>query len=193
MSTTRTSRCPRAVRGSLGRAERGSLGRPDSGFSLIEIMVAMAVLGFGLLGMLMLQAQAIDSSSQGREGSAGLAVARNLFEQMPRVPFSTLPADNTWKAPAWVQNPGLNPADPLLAAGVYGERTTDGSGTDHFQQLYRAWYRVNTDPNVPPDARVRQVEVEVIWAEDNDVTVTPATRTDERFVRLSGLLIDNGL
>ena len=163
------------------------------GFSLIEIMVAMSVLGFGLLGMLMLQAQAIDSSSQGREGSSGLSVARNLFEQMPRVPFTALPADNTWRTPAWVQNPGLNSTDPPLANGVYGERVTDGSGSDHFQQLYRAWYRVNPDPNATPDARVRLVEVEVIWADDNDVTVTPATRTDERFVRLSGLLIDNGL
>lgn len=163
------------------------------GFSLIEIMIAMSVLGFGLLGMLLMQAQAMDSSSQGREGSAALASARNVFEQMPRVPFSALPADDTWKTPAWIQNPGLLPADPPLANGVFPERVTDGSGTDHFQQLYRVWYRVNPDPSPAPDARVREVEVEVIWAEDNDVTVTPATRTNERAIRLSGLIFDNGL
>lgn len=164
-----------------------------SGFSLIEMMIAMVVLGFGLLGMLLMQAQAMDSSTQGREGSSGLSVARNLFEQLPRVPFSTLPADNTWRAPAWIQNPGLNVGDPNLPIGVIGERVTDGSGTDHFHQLYRAWYRVNPDPAATPDPRVREIEVEVIWDDENDVTVTPATRTNERFIRLSGLIFDNDL
>ena len=168
-------------------------GARRAGFSLVEIMIAMSVLGFGLLGMLLMQAQAMDSSSQGREGSAALAAARNVFEQMPRVPFTALPADNTWRAPAWIQNPGLLPADPPLANGVYGERVTDGGGNDHFQQLYRVWYRVNPDPSPTPDARVREVEVEVIWAEDNDITATPATRTSERAIRLSGLIFDNGL
>jgi len=167
--------------------------RRHAGFSLIEVMIAMTVLGFGLLGMLMMQAQAMDSSSQGREGTAALAAARNVFEQIPLVPFSTLPADNTWYTPAWIQNPGLLPADPLLPNGVFAERVTDGNGADHFQQLYRVWYRVNDDPSPTPDARVRQVEVEVIWADGNDVTTTPATRTNERAIRLSGLIFDNGL
>jgi len=165
----------------------------DRGFSLIEVMIAMAILGFGLLGMLIMQARAMDSSSQGRAGTAALAAARNVFEQMPVRPFSTLPADGVWRAPAWIQNPGLTPGDPALAPGVVAERVTDGSGDDHFQQLYRVWYRVDPDPSATPDARVRQVELEVIWSDENDVTVTPATRTDERSIRLSGLVFDNGL
>lgn len=164
-----------------------------AGFSLIEIMIAMVVLGFGLLGMLMMQAKAMDSSTQGREGSSALAVVRNAFEQVPRVPFSTLPADDVWKTPAWIQNPGLLPADPALPNGVVGERVTDGAGNDSFHQLYRVWYRVGADPSPTPDARVRSVEVEVIWDDDNDIVVTPDTRTNERFIRLSGLIFDNDL
>ena len=167
--------------------------RRASGFSLVEMMIAMVVLGFGLLGMLLMQAQALDSSSQGREGSSALAVARNVFEQMPRVPFSTMTADNTWRAPAWIQNPGLLPADPLLPNGVVGERTTDGTGTDYFYQMYRVWYRVNPDPSPVPDARVREVEVQVIWDDENDITVTPLTRTNQRFITLTGMIFDNDL
>lgn len=168
-------------------------GSRRSGFSLIEMMVAMTVLGFGLLGMLMMQAQALDHSSRGREGSSALSIARNIFEQMPRVPFSTLTPDGNWVSPAWIQNAGLNTTDPNLANGVFGERVTDGGGTDHFQQMYRVWYRVTADPAAPPDARVKEVEVEVIWAEDSAVTVTPLTRTNEKFVVLSGLIFDNDL
>ncbi len=164
-----------------------------AGFSLIEMMVAMVVLGFGLLGMLMMQARAMDTSTRGRESSSGLAVARNVFEQVPRVPFSTLPADDTWRSPAWVQNAGLLPADPALPVGVIGERVTNGAGTDSFHQMYRAWYRVSADPSPVPDARVRAIEVEVIWDDDNDIAVTPDTRTGERFIRLSGLIFDNDL
>lgn len=164
-----------------------------AGFSLIEMMIAMVVLGFGLLGMLMMQARAMDTSTQGRETSSALAVARNAFEQIPRVPFSALPADDTWRSPAWIQNAGLLPGDPALPNGVIGERVTNGSGTDSFHQLYRVWYRVGADPSPVPDARVRAVEVEVIWDDDNDIAVTPDGRTGERFIRLSGLIFDNDL
>ena len=84
-------------------------------------------------------------------------------------------------------------ADPALPTGVIGERVTNGAGTDFFHQMYRVWYRVSSDPSPVPDARVRAIEVEVIWDDDNDVAVTPDTRTSERFIRLSGLIFDNDL
>jgi prepilin-type N-terminal cleavage/methylation domain-containing protein len=178
---------------SQGAASGGRVSASRRGFSLIEVMVAMVVLAFGLLGMLMMQAQALDHSSRGREGSSALSIARNVFEQIPRVPFSTLPANNTWVSPAWIQNAGLNAGDASLADGVYGERVTDGSGNDHFQQMYRAWYRISPDPSAAADPRVRGVEVEVIWSDDGSVAVTPATRTNEKFIVLSGLIADNDL
>jgi len=168
-------------------ARRGRHG----GFTLIELMVAMTILGFGIVSLILMQVQAMHHSSHGEENTRALGIARSVFEQLPRVPFSSLAADDTWKTPAWVVNRGLQVSDPDLLAGVVGERVTDGRGTDHFRQMYRVWYRVGPDPSATPDARVRAVEVHVIWSDENDVSVTPGAMTDERFVSLRGLIADN--
>jgi prepilin-type N-terminal cleavage/methylation domain-containing protein len=168
-------------------ARRGRHG----GFTLIEVMVAMTILGFGIVGLVLMQVQALQHSSHGRENTRALGIARSAFEQMPRLPFSSLPADDIWKTPAWVVKRGLLGTDPDLLAGVVGDRVTDGSGYDHFQQMYRVWYRMGGDPSATPDDRIRAVEVRVIWSDENDVSVTPGGMTDEQFVSLRGLIADN--
>lgn len=56
--------------------------RQASGFSLIEVLVALLVLSFGLLGMVGLQAMALQSNREARLQSVAVDLARELAEMM---------------------------------------------------------------------------------------------------------------
>jgi type IV pilus assembly protein PilV len=53
-----------------------------SGFSLIEVLVALLVLSFGLLGMVGLQAMALQNNREARLQSVAVDLARELAEMM---------------------------------------------------------------------------------------------------------------
>lgn len=54
----------------------------DKGFSLIEVLVAIVVLSFGLLGMVGLQAFALQSNREARQQGQAAVLARELAEMM---------------------------------------------------------------------------------------------------------------
>jgi type IV pilus assembly protein PilV len=56
--------------------------RRASGFSLIEVLVAIVVLSFGLLGMVGLQAGALQNNREARLQSVAVDLARELAEMM---------------------------------------------------------------------------------------------------------------
>jgi type IV pilus assembly protein PilV len=53
-----------------------------SGFSLIEVLVSIVVLSFGLLGMVGMQAAALHANREARLQSAGIVLARELAEMI---------------------------------------------------------------------------------------------------------------
>lgn len=53
-----------------------------SGFSLIEALVAIVILSFGLLGMVGMQAAALHANREARLQSAGIVLARELAEMI---------------------------------------------------------------------------------------------------------------
>lgn len=56
--------------------------RGSSGFSLIEVLVALVVLSFGLLGMVGMQAVALQNNREARLQSVAVDLARELAEMM---------------------------------------------------------------------------------------------------------------
>ncbi len=69
--------------------------------SLVEIMVAMVVLSFGLLGVAALQVRAITESSSGQHLSSASAIARNRVEELNRVTWNSAllnDSDGAWSA-----------------------------------------------------------------------------------------------
>ncbi|MDO9167110.1 MAG: type IV pilus modification protein PilV [Rhodoferax sp.] len=62
------------------RAGRPS--RSESGFSLIEVLISIVVLSFGLLGMVGMQAASLQSNREARLQSSAVVLARELAELM---------------------------------------------------------------------------------------------------------------
>jgi prepilin-type N-terminal cleavage/methylation domain-containing protein len=77
--------------------------RPLPGFSLIEVMVAMAVLVIGLLAMAPLVAQAIVSGSQARKSTAAQLLAQDILERLR----------------AEIRYDGALQGEPVLSAGEW--------------------------------------------------------------------------
>lgn len=65
-------------------AVRRSSGKPDlqSGFTLLEVLVAIVVLSFGVLGAVGLQAAALQANKEARYQSAAVALGRELGDLM---------------------------------------------------------------------------------------------------------------
>lgn len=83
---SRTSRSPRTAGTGPSISARASPRRPDvrhiSGFSLVEVLVSIVVLSFGLLGMVGMQAAALKSNREARLQSSGVVLARELAEMI---------------------------------------------------------------------------------------------------------------
>ncbi len=140
------------------------------GFTLIEIMIALAVLAFGLLSLAALQIQALRDGSMGQHVSDASRLARAQMEQIQRMPWATVnaAAGAGWQVPPWVPG-GQITVQPQVPAGapVAG-------------QTYNVAWRVaaTADPNL------LNVDVEVTWTEVNRPNAKP-TRTSLPTVTLS--------
>jgi type IV pilus assembly protein PilV len=58
--------------------------RPSRGFSLLEVLISMIILSFGLLGMVGLQAAALQANRQARIQATAGSLAHELAEMMRR-------------------------------------------------------------------------------------------------------------
>jgi prepilin-type N-terminal cleavage/methylation domain-containing protein len=128
--------------------------RRTEGFTLIEVMVTLGILAFGLLTLAVMQLQALRQGSQGRHTGDGSAIARSHLEQASRLPWTVLDAAEaagTWVAPAWAGAPDTT---------VDVDRPGGGSATENS---YTVHWRV-TDVGGPPVC-LRDVEVRVTWTD----------------------------
>ena len=79
----------------------------NRGISMIEVMIALAVLGFGLLGVAAVQVSAFRATDQSRERTLAHGLAQQqleIFQEMSTTSLETIRA-------AGVNDP-LNPIDP---------------------------------------------------------------------------------
>ena len=56
--------------------------RRHSGFSLVEVLISIVVLSFGLLGMVGMQAAALQSNREARLQSSAVLLARDMADMM---------------------------------------------------------------------------------------------------------------
>lgn len=77
--------------------------KAKQGFSLIEMMIATAILGFGMMGIAAMQINSMRGAQGGRDLTQAVASAQDQIEQLSRMDWSDLPAAG-WTAPVAVTN-----------------------------------------------------------------------------------------
>lgn len=78
----------------------------SSGFTLLEILVAIIVLSFGLLGMVGIQAMALKSNNDAKQQSAAVQLAAELSDMMrgnKAIAVALTPANNPYLIPDFQQ------------------------------------------------------------------------------------------
>lgn len=117
--------------------------RRRSGVTLVEIMIAMVILSFGLLGVAALQVRAITEGSGGKHLTEASSIARNRIEELNRLAWDAVVLDDS--AGAW----SLNFAVP----GV-------------IDQGYNRAERVVWDNADPDLVTIKSIEVRVVWSDN---------------------------
>jgi prepilin-type N-terminal cleavage/methylation domain-containing protein len=128
--------------------------RAARGFTLVEVMITLVILAFGLLALGAMQLVALKQGSAGRHTGDGASIARSHLEQAVRLPWATLTAaaGGGWIAPGWAGAPSAN-VNVNLPSG--------GASTEH---AYTVLWRV-TNIGVAPIC-LRDIEVRVTWQEE---------------------------
>lgn len=128
--------------------------RGARGFSLLEMVIAIGILGFGMLSLGLMQVRSLTESSRGRHTGDAAAVARSYLEEAHRIPWSRLDTAEGagFGNPTWADAPS-NWNNLVVAPGV-GNRT---------EQSYAVTWAVD---DVAGDTCLRDVQVRVTWSEE---------------------------
>jgi len=120
---------------------RNTLSGHESGFTLIEVMIAMAILGVGLLSIAVAQLTAIKVSSRSKNLQQAMFLAREQMDDIEALPLNAA----LLQAGATTDDPG----NPLKAS----------NDPDDLTSFNRS---VTVTPNAPTPG-LAQVSVTVVW------------------------------
>lgn len=143
-SPTRAIARPKVAPRSLGNT---------SGFSLVEVLVSIVVLSFGLLGMVGMQAASLQSNREARLQSSAVVLGRELAELMRAnkdIANLTTSAGNPYLG-SFITKP-LEPGQPLYCLNVATGTTACANATEIARAQMTDWLtRVDSEL---PGARV---------------------------------------
>lgn len=130
--------------------------RQERGFSLLEVMIALSILGFGMLAASVGQLSAIKNSRQSRSQTVSMYLAEQQMEA-----FHSMSGADVLAAigdPSYPNDPN-NPLDP-------------DPGDDEVVQYNRRWF-IQADT---PEPGVISIRVEVDWVDPLGFTRTTTLR-----------------
>ena len=134
MLTLRTRRFPRATH--------------TSGFTLIEILIALLVLSIGLLGLAAVQFQSLQNSQASYERSMATMQARDLVERL------------------WAGICDLYDEDGTLVPGVLGEIDEENTTNTTVGEIVDSWVKDHFGDEENPDATFARTATD--WTADLD-------------------------
>lgn len=115
----------------------------SGGFTLVEVMLALSLLGIGLLSLAVMQIIALEYNSRGRHQTHAAAQAELQMERLMRRRWTNLGTTGGWTAPVTVTQ------EVQVAGGVVAE-----------QPYALSWRIADLDPG-----RTRSIDVRVQWDE----------------------------
>ena len=121
------------------------LNRTASGFTLIEVMITIGILTFGLLALATMQIAAMHGSDRGRHATHAAAIAENKMEQLQQ---------DAW---ASIGVTGGFVADPVE------QSTVKLDGATVVERNYNVSYQI-TDLQA---TFTRAIDVQVSWTEES--------------------------
>jgi len=119
--------------------------RKSSGFTLVEILIALSLLAIGLLSLAAMQLTAMQYGARGRHLTKAAAVAEARMEILMRSRWTDL-APTAWTTPV------------VTNEVIQGPNLTE-------QSYSTSWQIVDVDPT-----RTRSIDVRVLWTERNRPT-----------------------
>ena len=136
----------------------------QKGFSLIEILIAMAIFAFGILAVAAMQIKAIQGNSFAGGMTEATNVAQNKMEELIALPYNDAHlTDESGDLDTGLDKPTNNevlaagnvliPATPSVGAPDYTQIINDGN-----RNYYVYW-------NVSPGANSKTISVIVAWNE----------------------------
>lgn len=126
--------------------------RPDSGFTLLELMVALGILSVGLLSMLLMQLHAMRGGQSGRHGSQAAVIARDQMERLHRMPWSDPSLDDT----------DSSAGPPAGWTAPVARNTVVQSDIANTEENYTVQWRVDD-----VTSNLKAIDVRVVWSEEN--------------------------
>lgn len=142
------------------------------GFSLLEVLIALAVMGIGMLGVAMLLTRSMSNMRSSRGSSTGNAIIQQVTEQAQRQPWATFnTAVTNWTAPTWYVTENQAACGGGCPAGqvvVTTRQHVGGSSQTIVQDVYQvSWKNVigsaTSSEGVP--ANVVRVDLRVQWTD----------------------------
>jgi prepilin-type N-terminal cleavage/methylation domain-containing protein len=125
-------------------AGSGQVRQRTGGFTLVEVMIVIGILAFGLVSLAAMQLKAMHGSDRGRHATYAAAVAENKMEQLQQDPWASIAVTTGFVADPVEQN------DVQLDGGTTLERA------------YNVSYQI-TDV---ADDYTRAIDVQVSWTEE---------------------------
>jgi prepilin-type N-terminal cleavage/methylation domain-containing protein len=130
----------RRRRGSAVRERRGR-----GGFTLLEVMIALTLMAFGVLSLAALQLLVMDYAARGRSMSQASAIAQTQMEQLQRLRWT---------------DAGMQPTGGFAGPATIAVTIEDGA-TNGVQQTYDVYVRIAD----MVAGVTRSVDVRVDWDE----------------------------
>jgi Tfp pilus assembly protein PilV len=122
--------------------------------TLIEVMIAVLLLAIGVAGMIAIQVLAMRDEHIAREDNDASRIARDVMEQVHRMPFASVAVTGGFQPPAWLVVPGY-------AAGQVPVQVDTPDGPS-VAQVYQVSWDV---ASVAGQTSLRNVDVRVAWTD----------------------------
>lgn len=126
----------------IGRGRRRA-----GGFTLVEVMIVVGILTFGLLALSAMQIKAMHGSNRGRHATNAAAIAENKMEQLQQAPWATIGVTGGFIP---------DPVDPVE------QSTIQLDGGTSLERAYSVSYQI-ADVEA---TFTRAIDVQVSWTEE---------------------------